>query len=116
MVERGHAWYGDARSGVAAHLDPQGLSQSELVVRMKLAKQAVQQLLDGLEADGVVRRVPDPEDRRGKHVLYTPKGMAAVRDAVKIKRKMESEVRERIGDRAFEALRSTLREVTRAWG
>src|ERR1051325_8377172 len=75
MVARGHAWYGDARSGIAAHLDPAGSWQSERVERMRLSKQAVQQLLDGLESDGVVRRVPDPEDGRGKRVVYTAKGL-----------------------------------------
>ncbi len=115
MVARGHAWYGDARSAVAASLDPDGLPQSELVTRMGLSKQAVQQLVDGLEADGVVRRVPDPRDRRGKRVVYTAKGRAALRDAVEIKRTLERELRDRLGERAFAQLRATLRQVAEAW-
>jgi DNA-binding MarR family transcriptional regulator len=115
MVARGHSWYGDARGAVAAHLDPRGVSQSELVARMGLSKQAVQQLLDGLEADGIVRRVADPNDRRGNRVEYTAKGLAALRDAAKVKRKMELEMRQRIGDRAFDALATALREVASTW-
>jgi DNA-binding MarR family transcriptional regulator len=115
MVARGHPWYGDARGAIASYLDPRGMSQSELVSRMGLSKQAVQQLLDGLEADGIVRRVADPNDRRGNRVEYTAEGLAALRDAVKIKRRMELEIRERIGNRAFDALRTALREVALTW-
>jgi len=115
MVERGHAWYGDARGAIAANLHPSGLPQSELVSRMGLSKQAVQQLLDRLEDDGIIRRVSDPEDRRGKRVEYTAVGQVALRDAIKIKRRMESELRARLGERAFESLRAALRDVAHAW-
>ena len=115
MVERGHVWYGDARGAVAANLHPSGLSQSELVSRMGLSKQAVQQLLDRLEGDGIIRRVPDTDDRRGKRVEYTAVGHAALRDAVKIKRRMERELRARLGERAFESLRAALRDVAHAF-
>ena len=116
MVARGHRWYGDARHAVAAHLHPEGSPQSELVAKMGMTKQAVQQLLDGLEADGIIRREPDPNDRRGKRVVYTAKGRAAVRDATAIKRAIEADIRKQLGVRAFEALRATLRAVTEAIG
>jgi len=115
MVARGHTWYGDARGAVAAHLDPRGLAQSELVLRMGLTKQAVQQLLDGLEADGIVRREADPNDGRSKRVVYAAKGRAAVRDANEIKRRMERELRTRIGGHAFDELRAMLAEAAEVW-
>jgi DNA-binding MarR family transcriptional regulator len=112
MVRSGHAWYGDARSAVVAHLDPEGLTQSELVRRMGMTKQAVQQLVDGLEADGIVRREADPEDGRSKRVVYTATGRAALRDAVTIKRRMERELRDRLGPPKLEMLIAILRETT----
>lgn len=111
MVRRGHAWYGDARGAVAASLDPRGMSQAELGRRMKLTKQAVQQLLDGLEADGIVRREPDPEDGRGKRVVYTKKGLAALEEAVRVKREIEADYRERLGTRGFDALVAALKKL-----
>lgn len=114
MVDAGHAWYGDARGAVAAHLHPQGLPQSTLVTRMGMTKQAVQQLVDGLEAEGVVRREPDPNDGRGKRVVYTAKGIAALRDAVKIKRRLERALRTQLGEPAFEGLQAALRQVATA--
>lgn len=113
MVARGHAWYGDARSGVAAHLNPRGMAQSELVEKMGISKQAVQQLLDGLEADGIVTREPDPQDGRGKRVVYTARGLAAVSDSVKVKRAIERDYRQRLGDRTVDALVTSLRKLAR---
>ncbi|MEO8877740.1 MAG: MarR family transcriptional regulator [Polyangiaceae bacterium] len=114
MVALGHDWYGDARGTIAAHLDPRGMSQSALVSRMATTKQAVQQLLDGLEADGIIRREPDPEDGRGKRVIYTAKGLAAQRDATRIKRKIERDFEAKLGARAFRELRASLRKLTEA--
>jgi DNA-binding MarR family transcriptional regulator len=111
MVERGHNWYGDARGAVAAHLDPRGMSQSELVGRMGMTKQAVQQLLDGLETDGIVVREVDPNDRRGRRVVYTERGLNALRDAVKVKRAIERDYRARLGAAGFDALVTALREL-----
>lgn len=113
MVARGHTWYGDARAAVAQSLDVRGLSQSELVARMGISKQAVQQLLDGLEAEGVIRRSLDPDDRRGKRIEYTAAGLRAVRDANAIKLRMELELRKGLGLEAFEKMRAALREVSR---
>lgn len=111
MVRRGHAWYGDARSVIAIHLDPRGLAQSELVARTGLTKQAVQQLLDSLEAEGIIARVPSEQDRRSKRVVYTAKGEASVRDATAVKREIEAEYRARLGDRKFESLHKMLAEL-----
>jgi DNA-binding MarR family transcriptional regulator len=108
MVERGHAWYGDARAVIAIHLEPRGMSQSELVACAGLTKQAVQQLLDSLEAEGIVRREANPDDRRSKRVVYTDKGLAGVRDAVTIKRAIEADYKRRLGARAFETMREAL--------
>lgn len=113
MVARGHAWYGDARGAIAASLDVTGLPQSELAMRMGISKQAVQQLLDQLEGEGIVRRVPDPNDKRGKRIEYTAEGLKAVRDANAIKRKMERELAARVD---VPALRALLAEVTAVLG
>ena len=111
MVARGHAWYGDARGAVAAHLDPAGLPQATLTRRMGMTKQAVQQLLDGLERDGIVRREADPADGRGKRVVYTPTGLAALRDAIVVKRAIERDYRARLGLPGFDALVGALRAL-----
>jgi DNA-binding MarR family transcriptional regulator len=111
MVGRGHAFYGDARSAVAAHLNPSGMPQAELVRRMGMTKQAVQQLLDGLESDGIIVREPDPSDGRGKRIVYTQRGRAALKDAAKVKREIERDYRARLGGAALETLKRSLRKL-----
>ena len=46
-------------------------SQTALTAASGLTKQAVQQLLDQLETQGVLTRVPDPADRRAKRIALT---------------------------------------------
>ncbi len=111
MVARGHAWFGDARAAIAQHLDPRGMSQAALVERVGSTKQAVQQLLDALEADGIVRREPDPEDGRAKRVVYTDEGLAALKDGVAVKRAIEADYRAKLGAKRYDALVAALRAL-----
>ncbi len=111
MVARGHAWYGDARGAVAAHLGPVGMTQAELVRRMGMTKQAVAQLLDGLEKDRIVVREHDPNDGRGRRIVYTARGLAALKDAAQVKQAIERGYRATLGDAAFLALRQALRAL-----
>ncbi|MEO0363222.1 MAG: MarR family transcriptional regulator, partial [Pseudomonadota bacterium] len=76
-----------------------------------LTKQAVQQLVDDLEKAGIVERIADPDDRRGKIVRFTEKGTIARRDAARVKARIEAEMRAELGDEAFERLYELLRRV-----
>ena len=42
------------------------------------APRTITEAIDGLERDGLVRRDPDPLDRRAKRISITPAGIAAV--------------------------------------
>lgn len=110
MIDAGHHWYAEARSSVVPHIGD-GAKQSTLVRRMGLTKQAVQQLVDDLEKVGIVERVPDPDDRRGKIVRFTDKGLAARRDAALVKARIEAEIRAELGDDAFETLDALLKRI-----
>ncbi len=111
MVKAGHGWYAEARSNIIPHIAADGTKQSEIVREMGLTKQAVQQLVDDLELEGVVTRVPDPNDRRGKLVMFTEKGRRAQRDAVLVKRKVESEFRKKLGHEDFGRLFRLLHDL-----
>ena len=52
------------------------LSLGELAARLTCVRSNITQLVDRLEADGLVRRVEDPADRRGKRAAVTPLGVA----------------------------------------
>jgi len=54
--------------------EPFRSSPGYLAKRAELTSGAMTNRLDGLEAEGLVRRLPDPDDRRGVIVELTPKG------------------------------------------
>src|SRR5690554_6519557 len=51
-----------AHTALLPHIDLAGTRLTTLAERVGVTKQAVGQLLDDLEAYGVIERVPDPED------------------------------------------------------
>ncbi len=111
MVARGHGWYAEARSSVVPYIGKNGIRQAELVRRMGLTKQAVQQLVDDLQKVGIVERVSDPNDKRGKIVRFTEAGLAAQRDAESVKIRVEDEIRTRLGPEAFIQLNDLLKRL-----
>lgn len=52
----------------------EGTMQTELAKVMDVGKVTLGGLIDRLEAAGLVKRQADPEDRRAKRVVMTPKG------------------------------------------
>ena len=111
MVDAGHGWYAEARGSILPYIDPRGTKQTVLTQRIGLTKQAVQQMVDDLEREGVVARRPDPDDGRAKIIVFTEKGVQAQQDAEQIKRRVEADIRARIGDADFARLYEILRRL-----
>lgn len=111
MVAAGHGWYAEARSSVVPYISPTGTKQSDIVARMGLSKQAVQQLIVDLETAGIVHREHDPDDGRGKIVRFTDKGLAAVKDSARAKRRVEADMRAQLGDADFQRLYDLLIKI-----
>lgn len=108
MVARGYGWFTEARSGVLAHIGPNGVKQSLLGPKMGVTKQAAQQFVDDLLVDGIVTRVPDPDDGRGKLVLLSAEGIAVMVIANEVKAGIEAGYRVSLGDAAFDQLMALL--------
>jgi DNA-binding MarR family transcriptional regulator len=98
-------------NAVLRYLDEGGTHASELSGRSGLSRQALTQIVDEMEARGYVERIPDPEDRRAKLVVYTERGRAGFRDSRRVIAAIEREYRERLGDHGFEALREQLEKL-----
>jgi len=62
---------------------PYRRSVGKLAERADLSSGAMTNRLDGLEQAGLVRRLPDPEDRRGVKVELTDKGLLLWEDALR---------------------------------
>ena len=111
MVAMGHEWYREARSSVIPYVGEDGARQSDIVEKMGLSKQAVQQLIADLEASGILRREADPNDGRGKIVRFTPKGLSALQASREAKRKVETEIRDELGSKEFDRLMDVLNRI-----
>jgi DNA-binding MarR family transcriptional regulator len=66
-----------AKFGALTHLMEAGepLSLSECAKKMTCVRSNITQLMDRLEADGLVRRLDDPQDRRGVKAALTQLGI-----------------------------------------
>jgi DNA-binding MarR family transcriptional regulator len=103
----------------AAHLNvfrypgPQGTRPSELALRLRISKQALNYLLGELERLKYLERRADPEDRRSKRVALTTRGIAAIgviREAVG---EVETGWGQQLGRERFDELRALLIELNR---
>lgn len=111
MQRAGHGWFTQARAGLLAHIGRDGVRQSVLVERCGTTKQAVQQLIDGLEKEGVLQRFPDRRDARSRIVAHTQKGMQAMRDGNRIKEAIDERRRLELGTEAFGDLMRALGRI-----
>ena len=111
MNAAGHLWFTPARANLLAQIPRKGIKQGDLMRRMGLSKQAVQQLIDGLEGEGILMRQPDPNDKRGNFIIHSAKGQAALADADQIKIEIEANLKARLGNGKFEALFEALGEI-----
>src|SRR5579859_2937000 len=50
------------------------IRQGELAAREKVAAPSMTRTVSGLIEDGLVRKIPDPEDGRSSHIVITPSG------------------------------------------
>jgi DNA-binding MarR family transcriptional regulator len=65
-------------------------SPGKLARIMELSSGAMTNRLDRLEQAGLVRRMPDPDDRRGILVELTPEGKRVYEDAIGVQGRKES--------------------------
>ena len=116
MVASGHRWFAEARANVLPHLDRTGTRQAVLAARMQLSKQAIQQFIDGLVADGIVERSADPDDARGRIVRFTKAGLEVLLAANVVKRRIEADFRRRLGKTRYLQLCEALAHLDASLG
>lgn len=93
---------------VLANVDAEGTRLTELALRAGIGKPAVGELVDELEAMGLVARIADPTDGRAKLVVPTDSGVQLIEVAGSVIAAIEARYRDSLGQSAYEALRSAL--------
>lgn len=102
-----------AQSLLFADLPLAGVRQSDLARSLGVSRQAVNELVRGLERQQLVEVVADPADGRSKLVRPTARGRESIRMALQTFTELENELRSRIGDRSVDQLR---RALSAGWG
>lgn len=94
---------------------PYRLSAGQLAEGMGLSSGAMTNRLDRLEAAGLVRRLPDPDDRRGVLVEPTEAGHAAWDRATDTQARREALIASALSEEEKELIHSLLRRLMRAF-
>lgn len=102
-----------AQSLLFADLPFDGARQADLARRLGVSRQAVNELVRGLERQRLVEIVADPEDGRSKLVRPTSRGKESIAMALETFAGLEQELRARIGALRFDQLR---RALDAEWG
>ncbi len=102
-----------AQSLLFATLPVEGARQSDLARSLGVSRQAVNELVGGLEQQGLVEVVPDPDSGRAKLVRPTTQGRESNEAALETFAQPQAELRARIGYRKVDQLRGAL---DASWG
>jgi DNA-binding MarR family transcriptional regulator len=90
---------------------PYRRSAGDLAKRSDLSSGAMTNRLDQLEEEGLVRRLRDPDDRRGVLVELTEQGLKRHQQAIGVQAKKEALLAEALSAREMEQLNALLRRV-----
>lgn len=111
MQARGFDGMMPAYPRLLGNLDTDGTRIGALARKMGTTRQAAAQLAADIEKAGFVVRNPDPDDGRGVIVRFTPKGRAALANAVEVMDEIEADYAGIIGPDRLAATKASLREI-----
>jgi DNA-binding MarR family transcriptional regulator len=111
LAEEGYSDIRPAHTIIFALLGPEGMRLSELTARAQTTKQVMNYLVNAVESNGYVERVPDPTDGRAKIVRLTERGLQASRAGRDVIFSIEKEWAEIFGEQEMGELRSLLERL-----
>jgi DNA-binding MarR family transcriptional regulator len=95
---------------LAAH-DSGGVRSKELAEHLKIAPRSTTEVVDALEAKGLVQRSPDPGDRRATLVSLTDRGRALAEEVRRTRGVASEQLFERLTQTDREDLARILRKL-----
>lgn len=88
------------------------LALGQLAERLACVRSNITQLVDRLEADGLVQRVLDPEDRRSKRAAITAEGRRRFEAGLRAKLEVERELLASLSPEEAEQLAAALGKLS----
>lgn len=107
LNSRGHA-ITPSQARLLERVSAEGSRATELAEQAQVTKQTAGFLLEQLERQGYVRRVPDPRDGRARLVRLSARGRRLAAEAATVVEAVEREWTEHLGEPAMRALRESL--------
>jgi DNA-binding MarR family transcriptional regulator len=107
-----------AQMKIAQRIGPEGTRLTELAAQAQVTKQTAGFLVDQLEQQGYIERVPDPTDARARLVRFSMQGERMVPTAAAAVTEVEQEWARFLGTERMNALReilTDLRTITDPW-
>ena len=89
---------GAAHIHITRHLGLGGSRLTDLALSAGMSKQAMADLVDQCDAWGLVRREPDPHDKRARRVVFTASGLLWLEAFRRAVAQTELEFRQAVGD------------------
>ncbi|NUP52607.1 MAG: winged helix-turn-helix transcriptional regulator [Catenulispora sp.] len=89
-----------------------GTTAAALGRRLGVSKQAAGKTIEGLERDGYVERVPDPDDARSKIIRLTRRGVEVQQLAFRLMAEQRARWAGQLGEEQIAALEAALRAIT----
>ena len=90
---------------------PSRSAQVDIAKRLRIEGPTMTRMLDTLEADGLVERLPDPADRRTKQLRLTPAGEAALEEIFEIADALREQLLEGMPENKRDELNALLGEL-----
>jgi DNA-binding MarR family transcriptional regulator len=97
LAQAGHHHLRPSHLALLKFPGPHGSRPTELAARVGLRKQALNPLLNDLEELGYLQRTSDDEDKRGRILWLTPRGMSLMRIMRETLEEVESQLSDRLG-------------------
>jgi DNA-binding MarR family transcriptional regulator len=107
-----------AQMKIAQRIGPDGTRLTDLAAQAQVTKQSAGFLVDQLEQQGYVERVPDPTDARARLVRFSTRGERMLPTAAAAVTEVEQEWAQFLGAERMDALReilTDLRTITDPW-
>ena len=104
-----------AQARIAQRIAEDGTRLTELADRAQVTKQTASLLVAALEREGLVERVPDPDDGRARLIRLSARGREAAQRAMEVVIGVEQEWTEHLGPELTDHMREglvRLREIT----
>ncbi len=111
LIAAGYTDLRPAHFVVFQQMRPEGVRLTELAEAAQITKQSMGYLVDYLEKQGYVERVPDPVDGRARIIRLTERGKDVERTARAIIRDVEAEWSRHVGEQEMRQLCQTLRKL-----